>query len=123
MKQAKGKARANGGPKTAQGKGMAGGEGKTQAKAKAEQAAPVAVAKGKSKRDLLKRWDLNAPIASKNPKIARFKTYGRLKEFIEGEITAGKPSKAIAAELGVTPARVYEMTIQLQIERPKKEAK
>ena len=80
-------------------------------------------AKGKSKRDTLKRWDLGGSIASKNPKIARFKTYGRLKEFIEGEITAGKPSKAIAAELGVTPARVYEMTIQLQIERPKKEAK
>jgi hypothetical protein len=123
MKQAKGKTRANGGPNAAQGKGTVGSEGKTQAKAKAEQAAPVAVAKGKSKRDTLKRWDLGGSIASKNPKIARFKTYGRLKEFIEGEIAAGKLSKATAADLGVTPARVYEMTIQLQIERPKKEAK
>lgn len=120
MKQAKGKT-ARKDERGARGAAKTEGKGNGNGAAKTEQTAP-AVAKGKSKRDLLKRWDLNAPIASKNPKIARFKTYGRLKEFIEGEIAAGKPSKAIAVELGVTPARVYEMTIQLQIERPKKEA-
>jgi hypothetical protein len=122
MRQAKGKAQAKGGPTAAQGKGTAGSEGKTQEKAKAEQAAPVKVVKGMSKKDRLKKWDLGETVSSKNPKIARFKTYGQLKEFIEGEIAAGKPSKAIAAELGCTGARVWEMMFQLGIERPKKEA-
>ncbi len=89
--------------------------GKT-AKEKAEGKAPQSNGVVKVGKKTLKKWDLNAAPSGKSPAFKKFKTNHYLKQFIEDQLANGKLLKSIAADLGVTSARVWEMTHQLGID-------
>jgi hypothetical protein len=116
---------ANGGAKVPQGKVNGNGKAERQV-VKAEKAKSEKVQIGKK---FLKKWDLAAAPSGKSPQFKRFKTNAHLKQFIEDQLSSGVMLKGIAAELKVTPARVWEMAHQLSIDikgqkaqAPKKEA-
>ncbi len=98
-----------------------GGKEKAEGKAPQSNGNGAKVVNGKSAKvqigkKTLKKWDLAAAPSGKSPAFKKFKTNAHLKQFIEDELQNGKLLKTIAADLGVTGARVWEMCAQLGID-------
>jgi hypothetical protein len=62
---------------------------------------------------LFRKPDPDEAIRSDNPKLKKVGTYAKLRKLIEADVLAGGTLKTVAGELGVTPARVYELSIMV----------